>query len=473
MNTLIGRRAEQESLYEWCRSSKAELVCVYGRRRVGKTYLVDTTFRNTLAFSATGSEDKRFRPQLRVFHGALRRYGDLSAKPPVDWFDAFDRLRVLLESDSVTRTSEGRRVVFLDEFPWFATKRSDFMTAFADFWNAWASKQSDIMVIVCGSSTSWIIKNLFENTGSMYNRLTRRLYVAPFTLGEAERMSVALDLGWSRQTILEAYLVFGGLPYYFDMLERRWSLAQNIDALCFGIRAPLRDEVPHLMEATLSDSPLHRETLRILSETKAGLHRAALVERLGGEGGGVSRALDDLEKCGYIRRYHNPYEKGRPIVFQLVDPFLLFSFKFMENAPVEGWPKFVDTPAYYAWRGNAFEMACTNHIPQIKAALGIAGVGTTYFPWASSSSSPGAQVDLAIERKDGVTDLCEMKFTNAPFAIDADYERKLQHKRDVFRKESGTKNAVHLVLVSVAGIERNAYSGCLAATIGADDLFDL
>lgn len=136
--------------------------------------------------------------------------------------------------------------------------------------------------------------------------------VAPFTLREVEQMVSALGLGWSRRAILEAYLVFGGLPYYFDTLERRCSLAQNIDALCFGIRAPLREEVPHFMEATLSNSPLHRETLRILSKTKSGLYRSTLVENLGGEGGGVSRAFDDLEKCGYIRRYHNPYEKGHP-----------------------------------------------------------------------------------------------------------------------------------------------------------------
>lgn len=411
--------------------------------------------------------------QLRVFHEALRRYGDLSARPPADWFDAFDRLRMLLETDSVTRMSEGRRVIFLDEFPWFATKRSDFFVAFADFWNAWASEQSDIMVIVCGSSTSWFIKYLFKNTGSMYNRLTRRLSVEPFTLHEVELMASALDLGWSRQTILEAHLVFGGLPYYFDLMDRRFSLAENIDALCFGARAPLRDEVTHLMETTLSDTPLYRETLRILSETKAGLSRSKLVERLGGEGGGVSRALDGLKKCGYIRRYRNSYEKGRPTIFQLIDPFLPFSLKFTEDSPIEGWSGFVGTPAYHAWRDNAFETASLSLIPPIEAALGIAGVSTKCFPWASSSSSPGSQVGLVIEFEDGITDLCEMRFTDTPLAIDAQYEHKLQHKRDVFREESGTKNAVHLVLVSVAGVERNVCSGCLYATIDADDLFSL
>lgn len=472
MGTLIGRRREQSDLDEWCRSPKAELICVYGRRRVGKTYLVEQTFRNELAFSATGSEDKRMRPQLRVFHGALRRFGCTEASAPADWFEAFDRMRSLLESADVVRSGGGRRIVFLDEFPWFATKRSDFLTAFGDFWNAWASKQDDLVVVICGSATSWIIKNLFENTGSMYNRITRRLYVAPFTLRETEQMASALNLGWSRDTILKAYLVFGGLPYYLDMLDRRKSLAQNVDDLCLTTHAPLRDEVPHLMEATLSDSPLHRSVLRELSRTKRGVYRTVLAESLGGDGGNLSRTLDDLEKCGYIRRYKDIYHKGRGSIYQLVDPFLLFSFRFIEDGTLDsGWSGFEGSPAYYAWRGNAFELVCIDHLPQVKRALGIAAVQTRCFSWSSSSSSPGAQVDLVIERRDGVTDLCEMKYTDGPFAVDSEYERQLLRKREVFREETGTESTIHIVLVSANGLQQGGHTGCVTAVVTADDLF--
>lgn len=327
------------------------------------------------------------------------------------------------------------------------------------------------MVIVCGSATSWIVRNLFENTGSMFNRITRRLYVAPFTLHETEQMAIALNLGWSRDTVLQAYLVFGGLPYYIDMLDRRKSLTQNIDDLCFDVYAPLRNEVPHLMEATLSDSPLHRRILRELSCTKAGMHRTELSERLGVEGGSLSRTLDDLEKCGYICRYVNPYERYRASIYLLVDPFLLFSFKFMEDEALVRWASFEGTPSYYAWRGNAFEMACLGHVAQIKTALGIAAVEAMCFPWSSSSSTPGAQVDLVIERKDRVTDLCEMKYTDGPFAVDADYERRLLQKRAVFREESATRNAVHIVLVSASGLAPGAHAGVATSTVTADDLF--
>ena len=469
MGAFVGRKREQADFEEYCRSDKAELVCVYGRRRAGKTYLVENTFRNKLAFSVTGSEDKRNATQLRVFSGALKRFGD--AGPATrDWLDAFERLRLLLEADGVVR-GYGRRIVFLDEFPWLAGKRSDFPVAFADFWNSWASKQDDIMVIICGSATSWIARNLFENTGSMYNRVTRRIYVAPFNLHETEEAVESMGLGWSRDTILRAYLVFGGLPYYLDMLDRRLSLAQNIDELCLDVRAPLRDELLRLMEATLADSPMHRTVLGLLSQTKAGMHRTAIARKAGSNGSSLKRALDDLEKCGYILRYSNPYERYRPSIYQLVDPFLLFSYKFMGSAPLKSWAGFEGSPAYYAWRGNAFEIACLSHIPQIKRALGIAAVETECFPWTSSSTQPGAQIDLVVERRDGVTDLCEMQYTDGPYTATAENAAALNRKRSVFREESGTTNTVHLALISANGLAPNAHSQDIVATVTADDLF--
>ena len=471
MGLIIGRRREQADLDEWCRSRKAELVCVYGRRRVGKTYLVESAFRDRMAFSVTGSEDKKTATQLRVFWRALVRFGDERSNAAGDWFDAFDHLRDLLEMDTVTRDVHGRRVVFLDEFPWLAGERSNFLVAFADFWNSWASKQDDIMVIVCGSATSWIIKNLFENTGSLYDRITRRLYVAPFDLHEVELMTMALDLGWSRNTIMQAYLVFGGLPYYLDMLDRRLSLAQNIDMLCLDAHASLRGEVPHLMEATLSDSPLCKEVLELLSHTKAGLHRTSIAKRLGDNGSSLKRTLDDLERCGYIRAYVNPYERYRPRIYQLVDPFLLFSFRFMGAEPLESWVDYEGSPSYYAWRGNAFELACLSHIAQIKHALGVAAVKTTYFPWASTAASSGAQVDLVIERADSVIDLCEVKYTDEPLVVTADLVQSLKHKLSVFRMESKTKSTVHSVLISANGLESGGHGRDVSAFVSGDDLF--
>ena len=473
MGILVGRKREREDLEEYCRSAKAELICVYGRRRVGKTYLVTETFRNALAFDVTGTEDRMNRNQLAAFRNALRRYGRDVKGGLDDWFDAFDQLRLLLEGDDVVRADFGRRVVFLDEFPWLAAQRSNFLAAFSDFWNSWASRQDDMVVIICGSATSWIIKNVFQNTGSMYNRVTRRLYVEPFDLRATEDMLSVLGFDWSRQTVLECYLTFGGLPYYIDMLDRRKSLAQNVDALCFGARAPLRREASLLMEATMNASDLHLDALRVLSGAKAGVQRKRLVQLLGvADGGGVKRMLDDLEQCGYVRSYANRYAKYKPTTYQLVDMFLLFAFRFMSGErKVEEWGRYIGTPSYYSWRGSAFELACMSHLLQIRHALGISGVSSRCFPWVSSESEPGAQIDLVIEREDNVTNICEMKFTNERFAMSADDERDMAWKLEAFRRESHTKSALQPTLVSVNGLQRNRHSDNIAHVVDCDDLF--
>lgn len=477
MGLIIGRKAEQRDLDEWCHSAKPELICVYGRRRVGKTYLVQNAFEGQFAFFATGSDDRRNAVQLKAFHAALRRAGCAERTVPQDWFEAFNRLRLALEQPDVVRASCGRRVVFLDEFPWLAAKRSDFLAAFSDFWNGWASCQSDLVVIICGSATSWIVKNILENTASMYNRVTRQLYVAPFDLHDVEEMTQSLRLGWSRDAVLQCYLVFGGLPYYLDMLDRRKSLSQNIDALCLGTNAPLRREVPLLMEASLGNAPLHRAILRELAQSKVGIRRMDLANRVeGGTTGSFKRALDDLEKCGYIRCYTNRYERRKPSVYQLVDPFLLFGFRFMVDRAPDGhglvsWKDFERTPAYYAWRGNAFEIACVNHTRQIKHAIGISAVKTEDFPWSSSTSEPGAQIDMVIERADGVTNLCEMKYTDGPFVADREFEEDMARRRRVFQIESATKNTVQSVLVCPQGLRPNTHSWDIAHVVDIDDLF--
>ena len=473
MGAIVGRKEELADLEEYCSSSKAEFICIYGRRRVGKTYLVENFFRDSFAFSVTASEDKRQRPQLRVFHAALCRFRSPHKTLPKDWFQAFEWLRDLLESDDVDLFDKRRRIVFLDEFPWFATKRSDFLMAFSNFWNGWASRQDDIVVVVCGSATSWIIKNLFENTGSLFNRVTRQIYLAPFTLRETEQMAEVLQLGWGREALLQSYMVFGGLPYYFEMLDRRKSLAQNIDSLCLDKRGRLHNEVPHLMEATLGDSPIHRSVLQLLATSKAGVRRTELAGRIeSGTSGSLKRALDDLEKCGYIRKYKLLHEKQHPTVYQLIDPFLLFSFKFIENDSLSSWVQFSGTQAYYAWRGNAFELVCQLHIPQIKAALGVAAVETQCYPWTSSHVRPGAQIDLLIERKDKTINLCEMKCSDEAFTVDKECMSDMLRKRRVFQEETGTKSAVLLTLVSASGVKRNEYSRELAAIVSGDDLFD-
>lgn len=255
-------------------------------------------------------------------------------------------------------------------------------------------------------------------------------------------------------------------------LEAKSSYTWQITSLCLDVHAPLAREVPLLMEATLGGSPLHRQILQLLSGVRIGMRRTELSQRLRCSSGSLKRALDDLEKCGYIRKYSSRYERYKPTVYQLVDSFLLFGFKFMgDKPPIASWADFEGTPAYYAWRGNAFEIACVAHLEQLKRAIGIAAVRTEAFSWASSQSTPDAQIDLVLERADGVTDLCEMKFTDTPFVMSAESEADLRRKAEVFRGESGTTNALRTVLVSANGMSANAHSWGVACVVDADGLF--
>lgn len=470
---VIGRQAERQELARLERSRKSELVCVYGRRRVGKTFLVEQTFRECFAFRATGVEGGNTRQQLRSFNQRLREQGDEIRTIPKDWFEAFSRLSGVLSRGDVRRSPHGKRIVFLDEFPWFATARSDFLMAFGEFWNRCGTVDGDLVVIICGSATSWIIGNIIENTGSLYDRVTSQIHLEPFSLRLCEEFFIDSGFGWSRKQIAECYMVFGGLPYFLELLDGDDSLRQNIDRLCLAPHALLRGESKKLLEATLKKSPIYNQVLTLLAKHKHGMKRRACIEELGLSRGTFERAVKELVRCGYVREYKDPSKWRNPTYLQLVDPFLLFHYRFLSNDKgVASWEEFSrEEGAYANWRGAAFEILCVHHVPQIKQALGIAGVRTSEYPWTSERVGGGAQVDLVIERSDGIANLCEMKFTDAPFTIDASYEANLLNKVAVYSDETGTKLAPKLVLVSAAGMSGVTHAEHIARVITLDDLF--
>ena len=473
---IIGRKAEREKLNQCESSRKSELVCVYGRRRVGKTYLVEQTFSECFAFRATGVEGGNTRTQLKSFHQRLRAYGDSSRTIPSDWFEAFSRLEQLLTDKRILRSSHGKKIVFFDEFPWFATARSDFLAAFGEFWNRCGTATGDLLFIICGSATSWIIGNLIENSGSLYNRVTCQIFLRPFSLRETELYFRDREFDWSKKQIAECQMVFGGLPYFFDLLNANESLFWNIDSLCFQPGALLQHESKRLLEATLKKSRVYGDILHLLAQHSTGLEKAACQDTLGIAAGTFSRAVDELVKCGYIWEYKEPYHKGRPHRLRIVDPFLLFHYHFLaetQSDPLTHFQSFAnDEGRYTNWRGHAFENLCMFHIDEIKKSLGISGVETTIFPWASEKQQDGAQIDLVIERKDHITNLCEIKYTDQPFAISADYERNLLNKIAVFKEETKTKQTLKTVLISSDGLAGAAHREHISHVITLDDLFD-
>ena len=468
-NILVGRRKEKNELLDLFSSGRAEFVVLYGRRRVGKTFLLNSLFSNEYAFKATAALNDDTQDQLRNFALALAEYSREEEPVPADWVAAFTRLRVLLE-----KSNRKRKIVFLDEMPWFDTKGSKFIPALEHFWNGWAAAQNDIMLIVCGSAASWIAKKLFRNRGGLHNRITRRILLQPFTLAECRQYAEHAGFPVDEISLLETYMTFGGIPYYLSLMDKKQSLAQNVSRLCFSSGGELTDEFKNLYTSLFRNASRHLLVVSALGQTKSGLTREDIKKATKlPEGGSLSDTLEELELSGFIRKYTPFARKKKGLLYQLVDHFTLFYLTFVKNSPGSDgdyWMKKRETQGYLSWRGYAFEQVCMSHISQIQKAIGVAGVITSAESWRSDFSDPGAQIDLLINRNDNVISLCEMKFSDTEFAITKKLAQEIRNKRNAFIEETETKKAVHIALITPVGLKRNVYYDIVQSVVTAADL---
>jgi predicted AAA+ superfamily ATPase len=468
---IIGRENEKKQLQSLLSSNKPEFAALYGRRRVGKTFLIREFFQDDFTFYHTGVANADRLTQLDYFGRSLGKYGADEFKKLSCWADAFEQLRHILESTK----KRGKKIVFLDELPWMDTPKSGFLTALEYFWNSWASAKPDILLIVCGSATSWIINNIMQNHGGLHNRVTRRILLNPFTLAETEEYLRYNDILLERKAIAEAYMILGGIPFYLNMMERGLSLSQNIDNICFGVNAPLQNEFDALYASLFKNSADHVSVVHALSQKKSGLTRDEIIRYAGiSSGGGLSKTLLELEQSGFIYAYNDFSGKNGRYLYQLVDFFSLFHLNFMDGKKrldEHFWTNFTDNAKRRIWSGYAYEQLCLAHIHQIKSKLGISGVLTQVSSWRSRYSIPGAQIDLVIDRNDSVINLCEIKFSNTEFVIDKDYCENLRKKEEAFRRESKSKKSLHLTLISTFGVKYNAYSSTIQSEIVLDDMF--
>jgi hypothetical protein len=469
---LIGRNTERERLLEAYRSEYSEFVAVYGRRRVGKTFLVRETFDYKFTFSHAGIYKKNTRGQLQEFYKSLRRHGAEVSAVPKDWSEAFDMLMSFLD-----KSKDKRKVVFIDELPWMDAPRSSFVSALEHFWNSWASARKDILLIVCGSASSWIVNKIFRNHGGLHNRVSVRIHLSQFTLRECELYAQALKLRYSREQITEAYMIVGGVPYYWSKMRCGMSLAQNIDALFFARDGEFSHEFNDLYASLFTTPEKYVKVIDALGSKKKGLTREEILKTGKLEdSGNVSKMLDNLEYCGFIRKYFQIGHRRKNAIYQLIDNYTLFYYQFVKGkTSIDGgyWSKTIGKAGYYAWSGLAFERVCLIHSSQIKKALGISGVLTSEYSWsvAASESYHGAQIDLLIDRGDGVIDICEMKYSKSPFAITADYRRNLLNKIDRFQQTTRTKKAIHLVMISANGLADTENNDVVNNVVTLDALF--
>lgn len=471
---IIGRKKEIEILKSAMDSKQSEFVVVYGRRRVGKTFLVDEFFSKQYSFYATGVAEEGKDNQLKSFDMFLKRYGYNLKSKSKNWFEAFSSLISFLELPDVKRDPiTNKRIIFLDELPWFDTAKSDFKAAFDYFWNGYCSKYNDIVLIVCGSATSWIINNLLSSTGGFYKRITRKIFVEPFTLRECEQFFVRNNVNFSRETITESYMIFGGIPYYLNMLNHRFSLIQNVEYLFFGSNAPLKNELNDLLASLYKNHSKHLKVIEALTKNKKiGLTRNDIVEKTNLNGEMLTNILLELEDCNFIRKYNNFSHNKTSHIYQLVDPFIYFSIGILGKDKPVSWTSFVNTPRYNIWKGNSFELVCLNNIESIKSALHIDGIDSNIYSWKSRKGENGAQIDLLIDRADKIINLCEMKYYNSKFSIDKKYEVCLQNKMKCFIEETKTEKSIQMTIVTSKGLEHNFYSEIIMHELTLDDLFN-
>ncbi|HTL10229.1 MAG TPA: ATP-binding protein [Chitinophagaceae bacterium] len=462
MEKIIGRENEIALLNSLVKSSSAELLAMYGRRRVGKTFLVYSYFQDQLVFELTGIKNGSLKEQLQLFSLAMQKAtgSTLALKPPLNWIEAFDALARYLS----TKKNNGKSVVFLDELPWLDGRKSGFLAAFEHFWNSWASRQPHLLVVVCGSAASWMIRNITQATGGLHNRITQKIALQPFTLGETAQYLKSRGCKLDNYQVLQIYMAFGGIPHYLKTVSKNNSAVQAIDKTCFSKDGLLTNEFDNLYSSLFDTADQHIKIVRTLAAKGTGMSRQQIIDASGlPSGGRISKALDELEKSGFIQQTI-PFDKNSyEGIYRLVDEFSLFYLKFMDKrkpGAAKSWSAVAASQSYAAWCGIAFEAVCLKHIDKIKKALKIKGSAEAsawrYQP-PKGSKQKGAQIDLIIDRADRIINLCEMKFYDGVFVIDKAYAQKLLQKQEVFIERIKPRKTVFLTLITSFGVKENDY----------------
>lgn len=477
---MVGRKKETTELLELYDRDNAELVAIYGRRRVGKTYLVDETFKDRITFRHAGlspiEEDEQYngqplKKQLQAFYYSLIAQGMKKDHCPKDWLEAFFMLEMYLQSID----DGSRQLIFLDELPWMDTPKSGFITGFEAFWNGWACHRN-VMVIISGSANSWMENKLINNHGGLYGRVTHEIKLSPFSLKECELLLEEKGISFSRYDIVQSYMIFGGIPFYMNYFKRGKSLAQNVDELFFTKGAKLALEYDRLFSSVFSNPDMTKEIVKILSKRSKGYTRQEIISKSGcSDGGSLTKSLTALIASDFVIKYIPFGYSKREVHYKLVDPFCIFYLKFVhnKNSMTDGfWHQNIDSQAIVSWRGYAFENVCFNHIPEIKKALGISGISSTESAWTKASDDEsGTQIDMLILRKDNVVNMCEMKFYSDDFAVDKDYDKLLRNRQAILYENLPKKSIIHNTLVTTYGIKDNEYKWSFDNVITMEELF--
>lgn len=485
MRSVIGRERETQLLQEIWDSPKAEFLAVYGRRRVGKTYLIRKFFQpKGLYLEFTGVKDAHVHEQLARFSEVLTRkfYPQLKLQAPLTWHEAFE----LLSSELEKLPKSKKIILFFDELPWMATKKSGLIQALDFFWNTRWSQWRQLKLIVCGSAASWMLDHLINAKGGLYNRLTRILLLRPFNLRQTSQFLLNRGISLKPAHILDLYLTMGGIPHYLEHIKKSKSVVQNIDSICFQQDGILYHEYSRLYPALFDNPELSMRIMRTIAENQYGISKEILVRKLGKTSGGrFDKRLDELAACGFIQGFVPYGHKKRDQFFRVADEYTLFYLdwiaEFAEQRDLalknkSYWANMSNTPAWYNWAGYAFENLCFKHVDNILAALGLNHIPCKIGSWRyippKESSELGVQIDLLFDRADNMITLCEIKYSHKPFAIDKSYAKNLKNKIETFERHFHTRKQINLVIITPAGLKPSIWSEELVSqVVTLDDFF--
>ena len=475
---LIGRAKERQQLQEAIEKDESQLIAVYGRRRVGKTYLIENSLSKEIVFDAIGINGANLRTQLNNFKTQIvKRSKRFNKSPdPQNWFDAFQLLQEYIETKN-----KGKKVIYIDEFPWFCGQRSEFLPVFEHFWNNFCAKRNDIIIVVCGSAASFMVNNVINNKDGLHGRISLTIRLMPFNLHETNQYLKYKKINWDNYDIVQCYMTLGGIPHYLNQLDKRYTLPQNIDRLCFTEGGQLTNEFDQVLLSLFRNSSLHKSIIIELAKKKKGLTRKELNKNLRkGDNKTFTRSITELEESGFITEGPAFDQKTRKNLFRLNDEFCFFYLKYIKPNKGQGegtWLQLFSSRSFDSWSGFAFEMTCMKHTPQIKKALGIPKVRTTTHSWTSKATQKGhkkhgAQIDMLLKRQDRRIDIIEMKFYNKPYTISKSYREKLINKKNIFEEEIKPSEALALIMITTNGLKKNIHSNILTDHLTMEVLFE-
>ncbi len=487
MSDLVGRLEESKILETLYLSDQAEFLALYGRRRIGKTYLIHSFFSHKEGhfFRVTGQKKGTLREQIRGFMAAISQtfYPGIEIKVKDNWFDVLEILRQAILSHVAP---DKKVVLFFDEFPWMVGRKSRLLEALEYYWNQYWSNDKRIKLIICGSSAAWIIRKIINQKGGLHNRITRKIQLKPFKLKEIKIFLDHKGVVLNHKQIIEIYMATGGVPYYLNPIEKGYSAAQIIEQLAFSENGLLFKEFDNLFNSLFEEAQSYIDLLRIVAKNRYGIEQTQIISQshFYSNGGTAVKKLNELVETGFLMKFKPHFNKRKGIFYRLIDEYTFFYLSWIE--PVKDtlqrealesgyWTHLRESSAWRAWAGYTFESICYQHLPEIRKALGLNPTAIPdawrYVP-SKRENDQGAQVDLLFDRKDGVINLCEIKYTEQPFVLDRAQAAQLKTKLDVFVKKTGSKKQIFLTLISASGVKPTFYSEeMITQVVSVDDLF--